>query len=584
MALRRSWMLPALLALTALRFLIVSPLIDSTALWASGRFVYPAQQLLRGEALYRDVWGHVPPLIYGLDALGWAVGGLWGIWLVALLFLLGAVVVGYRLLETAFGGTAAFFGMACGLLGLSLLLQGNQIEEYALLLQFGVFYAFARAETGSRPSAWSFLTGALIGLLFWLRPDLVGVGLAIALYLIVQMARRTQDADARLMSILIGALGIIFIGVGLLVIGGALAETWSAVARYNLAVSLPLGDRFGALLNGVQVLSRAGLPLIVLAAWGVGVSAVLIRPARPKDADPLSLPASERGEKARHKNRLDNDALAPQGRSSHLVGAALIALPVELILTLLDGSQAINHLILWLPAIAILSASLASILLASNSLAADSPAASNITLQNAISPRTASEPAEGPGVREILPARVWLAALLIAFSLMPLVDAANAFQIARTQNQGANAMRLQALDGLRQLTRPDDQLLVWGNEPMVNVLSGRRSPARVFEQLPLFVTVDPAQAPFASLADDVTTRLPAFVLDTATGGDRVPPINAERRHIWQLNQQAGFLPTVTITPELQLVLDTFALYYRPVARYGVWTLYARNEVGAGTSQ
>ncbi len=545
---RQRWAQPVLLALTFARFLIVSPLLDSPALWASGRFVYPAQQLLRGAALYRDVWGHVPPLIYGLDALGWAIGGLWGIWFIELIFLLGAVLLSYRLLAKAFGGTAAFFGSACWMLGLSLLLQGNQIEEYGLLLQFAALYAFERAESRERASVWSFLTGILIGLLFWLRPDLVGIGAAIAAYLAAQIAlRRSSQADARLMTLLIGTLAVIFLGLALLAVGGALAETWSAVVRYNLAVSVSLDDRFGALLTGVKTLGRASLPLITLVAWLVGSVALLRRQLMSESA-------------------------------VRLVAIALIALPVELIISFIDGAQASNHIVVWLPTIGILAASLASILVKSNEFERE---AHQVT-----SPSFSPIPeGEGVGVRAFtLPPRLFLAGLLVAFSLMPLVDAATALQLARTHNFGANDLRAQTIDALRQNTQPDDTLLIWGNEPMVNVLSERRSPTRVFEQLPLFVPVNPReQAPFVALANEINANRPAYVLDTSTGGDRVPPIDPDRRKIWQLNQQAGFLPTVTLTPELQLVLDTVTQYYRPVAKYGTWILYARSDVQPGTT-
>ncbi len=563
-AIRRSWALPALLALVVLRFLIASPAIDSPALWQSGRFVYAAQQMLHGAALYRDVWSHVPPLIYPIDMLGWALGGLLGIWLVELLFLLGAVVLSYRLMRKAFGATAAFFGTACWLLGLSLLLQGNQIEEYGLLLQFAALYAFDRAEARIRPSRWSYLTGILIGLLFLLRPDLIGVGLAIFVYFLLRLIfRRPRYADARLLTAVIGALASILAVVALLAVGGALGEAWAAVVGYNLAVEVTNGSRLDAILNGVQELGRAALPLIALLAWVIGLANALRQ--RPS-----------------HR------------RARRLIGVALIALPVEVILSSLGGSTALNHLIPLLPTVGILSAAFASSLLKAT-ISPDQSSASAPD-RNSFSPRPEEEGESGPasfgwpksersgdrerGVR-VIPL---LAALLIAFSLMPLVDAATALQIAVTHAFGANDMRAQAIDYLRQNTQPGDSLLVWGAEPMVSVLSERRAPTRFFEQLPLFVDVDPqGQLPFTIFAADVTNNRPAYVLDTSTGADRTPPINPDRRNIWNLNQRAGFLPTVDVTPELQLVLDTFTQYYRPVARFDVWILYARADVQPGNS-
>src|SRR5690606_16399976 len=118
----------------------------------SGMFLYGGQQMLAGRAMYLDYWDHKPPLIFAVNALGLLLGGgsMLGVYALEALALALAVVLSYAALKPAFGRPAAFFATAAWSASLAFVINGNQIEEWALPLQFGVLYAFMLGERRER--------------------------------------------------------------------------------------------------------------------------------------------------------------------------------------------------------------------------------------------------------------------------------------------------------------------------------------------------------------------------------------------------------------------------------------------------
>lgn len=128
----------------ALEWFVEVPNRDSSA------FIYVAKGLLEGDVPYLDRWDHKGPLIYLLNAIGLAIFGMWGLWLLEMAFLLGAVWVAYIVLRRQFGFAAAFFPMAV-LAGYFLYFSqsGNHTEQYALLFQFLALYLFLSVENSN---------------------------------------------------------------------------------------------------------------------------------------------------------------------------------------------------------------------------------------------------------------------------------------------------------------------------------------------------------------------------------------------------------------------------------------------------
>ncbi len=132
------------LLLFALEWFVGAPNRDSSV------FIYVAQGILEGDVPYLDRWDHKGPLIYLLNAIGLAIFGMWGLWLLEMAFLIATVWLAYIVLRRQFGFAAAFFPMAV-LAGYFLYFSqnGNHIEQYALLFQFLALYLFVSVENSN---------------------------------------------------------------------------------------------------------------------------------------------------------------------------------------------------------------------------------------------------------------------------------------------------------------------------------------------------------------------------------------------------------------------------------------------------
>lgn len=161
----------------------------------SGLFLYVASIVRAGGVPYRDVWDHKPPLVYYIDAIGLALGGSWGVWLLQLLVVTATVVVAYSMLRRAFGRRGAIVGAAVLLCGISFLLDGgNLTEEYALLAQVAALRLFVDGGDAGYTGRRMFLIGILAACAALLKPTLVAIWLAGALY--VTLRRRSHAPGA----------------------------------------------------------------------------------------------------------------------------------------------------------------------------------------------------------------------------------------------------------------------------------------------------------------------------------------------------------------------------------------------------
>ena len=59
-------------------------------------FLYIGRLILHGGIPYRDAFDHKGPLVYLLDAAGLAIHGVFGVWLLELLFLTVSTVFAYK--------------------------------------------------------------------------------------------------------------------------------------------------------------------------------------------------------------------------------------------------------------------------------------------------------------------------------------------------------------------------------------------------------------------------------------------------------------------------------------------------------
>ena len=289
----------------------------------AGVFFYTAQRLLEGGMPYRDVWDHKPPGVYFVSALGLALGGTVGVWLVQIAFLVAAAAVGHRVLSREFGPAPALVGSVAWLVAVPRLFleygQAQFAEFFALPLQFGALLLYAPSLAIRRAVA----IGLLGGLAVLLKPTLAGLWIAMVVVLLVT---RRSAAPRPIAAIAAGGIVPVALVGAWALVRGALPDMVDQVLVYNSVYSSysSAAERIGAIAIGLRLTLPSGLALIAVASW-------------------IYLVAARRW--------------APP-----LLAVALVAFPLELALSAL-GRGYHYYFLPWLPAMAVLVSCAASELL-----------------------------------------------------------------------------------------------------------------------------------------------------------------------------------------------------------------------------
>lgn len=507
-----------LVVLVLLVFLPETPLLRPVPPRDSGMFLYGGQQMNAGRTMYLDYWDHKPPLIFAINALGLRLGGgaMLGVYALEALALAAAVALSYAALKPACGAPAAFFGTALWSVALTFAINGNQIEEWALPLQFGVLYAFTLGERRARGGWPLVVCGALVGLLFFLRPNLIGIGVALGAFLLLRLVvtRRTHD-DLRLLQCVVGGLAVLLVVVAVFALSGTLPEMWFAAVTYNtLYASNAALSRLDALRWGLGLLLPSGLPVFGVIGWVAGVGALGV------------------------SRRLD--------RLPPLLLIALVALPLELLLASLSARRYDHYYVAPLPALAVPAAYVGAAVFA------------------------------GAGRLRIV-GRPWLWAgvLTVAVALLPALALVERIQSALPLRDDSAIQRVVAV--VREQTQPGDSVLIWGAQPLINFMANRPEPSRYFFHSPLFMQGYASESVFATFLDDLRANPPPLIIDTAITDRGFGPLDPERRAIW-MREVNGRDPAITAIPEIDVIYDYFAAHYERIGAFSFgWDVYRRLE-------
>lgn len=270
------WGSLVLLGILALEVLVpVSPYYQPVPRRDSGVFLYVGQHILEGQVPYRDMWDHKGPVIYYLNALGifLANGSRWGVFTLEVVSLCIAVSLCYLSLKTAFGWMPALFGTAIWVNELPKVLNGgNLVEEYSLPLQFGGLYLFILfGKDRKNNNLLLFLIGVCFALSFFLRPNNIGIFIAIILTILGQVLFSKGDYGKllqQLKHIVLGSFCIVLIVIGYFASQKALGQFGQAVFLYNFSYVL-IPDRSRVeILN--QIISIFAHPLkLAFVSWGL---------------------------------------------------------------------------------------------------------------------------------------------------------------------------------------------------------------------------------------------------------------------------------------------------------------------------
>ncbi len=513
--------------LVLLLLLVAAALLPNTPVYQeipgrdSGVFLYTGWRILSGDLPYHDVWARKPPAIYYIDALGLAMSGgsTWGVWVLEFLSLSCAATIGYILLRRAFGTLPAVFGSVAWLATVILLLQGgNLTEEFALPLQFAALYLFFDWERGDGSSWRGYAIGATCVLAFLLRQNLVGVWVAVVLYLTVNrvLSRRWRDLCVHLATMLLGAAALMLIVVGYFAIHDSLGALWDAVFRSSLAFAAAATPetRLAAVQTGLRLTAWSGISIIGLAAWITGLFYVCC--------------ATDRAT-----------------RLSPLLHISLVGLPVEFLLVGVVGRSYAHYYIAWLPILALLAGWFA----------------------HALSTGVPRDPISVFKLGRVAPSRVWVVALALAMSSIPAQKLL--FQVVG-KGDSRDSTRSQVVRYIKDATNEDDYVLMWGYESAINFASHRVSPTRFVHQYPLYLRGYQTTEMIREFLRHIMANNPTVIIDSSPGNEVVPPIDSVQRQKWLSGSDS-----YAVLPEMDEVFDYISSNYElgGVVGPGQWPVY-----------
>ena len=323
-------------------FVLVLVLAVDSLIAAHGKdlsvFIYVAQGIPSGDIPYVDRWDQKGPLTYLLTLVGTLLGGSYGIWLLGAAFLLGSTWFAFKVTREAFGATAALIAITLFLFTFRIVADGGGLtEHYALLFQCSTVFLFLRLNLGRAKC--EPLVCAVIGVLgaatFLLRPNLIGVWLAIGLYWALQFwVFHRREVLTWVLWSAAGGLSVLALAALALAVFGAFGAFWDAAIVYNFAYSdASFINRLGVLRDLRRTLMVVSLPLVT--GWGMGLYYQFSGRAKGTSFE-------------------------------HVLPLGLILLPIETILLTTSGYQFNHYYVAMLPAAALTLAFLAKFALGRN--------------------------------------------------------------------------------------------------------------------------------------------------------------------------------------------------------------------------
>lgn len=507
-------------------------LLPNTLLWRyppdrdPSVFMYVGQQILEGRVPYRDVWDHKGPLIYFINAIGLFLsrGSPWGVWFIEFLSLWFAGLVGYILMSRTYGKGAALWASTAWMLGLIWLEIGNMTEEFALPFQVLGLYLFHLSVTRGCTFWRSCFLGMTAAGAFLLRPNLIGVHLAIMACMVLSMifGRRWRQLGWTFCAICLGVGGVVLPIAAYFVFHGCLGTFWDCAFRYNFAYVGVDGEGsiVGALINGSRQLP-------VLLTVSMAASAIELSPRwRSRKASP--------GEKP-------------------LMHVTLLGLPLVMYLSVMSGRAYPHYYVAWLPVMAPLAALYAHRaiqFLKSGLHAFSSRASCGVTARSRA------------GAKAVVALALLVLPLFLHFRWV-----GDTYMQAVWVHSKATVHQ-EAVAYVERATEKDDYVLVWGAETGVNFASGRRSPTRFVYQYPLYTPGYHTDGMVEEFLRDIAEKRPRIIIDASVSGMMIPPLNSSMETWSAMGYRA--------LPKMKEVYGYIASRYRRTGEIGMdgeWAIY-----------
>lgn len=436
----------------------------------SGVFLYAGSQILRGYVPYRYVWDHKPPLIFYINASGLALSGgsRWGVWGIEVVSLSLAALLGFRLIHRVYGAVPAAISILLLFLNFFVLIQGgNFTTEYALPVQLLCFSLACAPDQKERYFFRGIIIGVLCALLFLIRQNTVGIGVAICCYTILQTYFAQEDRKMRMeiTGIFAGISIIMSLTVLFFWLQGALGDFWDAsfVFNYYYCTQPSRSLHIQSIHTLFSYLRETNSAELSVLGWVTGFFLLIFR-----------------------KNLLNRSQAA-------LTALALFDLPVELIMIGTSARDYRHYSLSLLPAITILTAFLIHIVV-------NFPA-KVFFLRNR---------------RSIRVMTVCVIALAVIFETGPVSRSMESYwSVPSVYN---DAWRKSLIQAISRITKPEDSLLVWGNATWLNFSTGLRSPSRFSYQFPIFYPGYGSKELLEEYLGDIERNKPAVIVDDSRRG------------------------------------------------------------------
>ena len=429
----------------------------------SGVFLYSGWRILNGEVPYRDIWDNKPPVIFYINAAGLAISGgsRWGVWLMELISLSCAALIGFKLQNRIFGRLPALLSSCLWSLTLiSIISGGNYATEYTLPMQFACLWLAYESEKKEAYSWRGFLIGVLCGMAFFTKQNTIGIGIAIILHNLITRLRPASWKKALVDSFLIilgGMTSLVGI-VSWIAAQGVTQQFWEAAFVYNFVYSSAgFLSRVKSIATGMFYLST--LTLLALTGWGASL-------LRSKF------------------NRLHLRQALDPGAASFL-SICLIDLPIEVILASISGFSFRHYYMSLLPIYAVFAGFGFWLFF--------------------------SQLSYPPISRKI---KRMLTICIAVIFVIPVVWAGIALVKDTHYMADRGIAYNDVISYVKLHTSEDDFVLVWGAETGINYATQRRSPSRFVYQYPLYQAGYVNQKIIEEFLGDIVRNKPRLIIDT----------------------------------------------------------------------
>jgi hypothetical protein len=395
--------------------------------------------------------------------------------LLEVIFLFLAAVSGFLAMQMVFAPATAFSTAVLWLVTLPQVLDhGNTVEEYSLLFQFAAVYFYVRSEKSAKGYWNEIWVGVMAALAFSLRPNNIGVHLAIGLILAGAALFSPKERIRNFKRIIAAAVGsaIVFGVIGIYFAANqSLGYLFDSVFVFNYYYSKLDTFSWQALTKGYERLS----PLVSLGAAGLAGIIIYLYRNWKQDKKESDIKIS-------------------------FAFLTLAIVPIQLYLSLMSGKKYLHYYTAWLPVLALL----VGFLIFSVVQLAGKPFP-GIRNKNILNILVAGGLALTFGVRPVIGMMPHLTTLVRTIWSEKSLPPPN----YSTVEQGVY------VDYIMSHTQPGDYVLIWGNESVYNFLTERESPSRFVYTYAFGVPNYASQEMVDELLFDISQKKPMIIDATA---------------------------------------------------------------------